>query len=120
MALGLGGILWLGACGASAQDGLSLQIQPSEAATPRAAIPGALDLTLRWPPARGASSMTLVAGRPLLGPPARANSLNTATSEPDARSPGDLMFVGVEFQGGARLRIRKWGDGLKLSYRNSF
>ncbi len=116
----LGGIAGFVTCAALAQERLSLQIKPSETPAPRVAGSPALDLTLRWPPVHGRSSMALVAGRPLLAPYPRANTLDALNTDPDARSPSELMFVGVEFDSGARLRVRKWGDGLKINYRTRF
>ena len=100
--------------------GLKLTLRPSDfplVATPTQ--PVRLDLTLRWDNLpTPAGPVSLFAGRTLgrLAP----NMPGLVSPDPELRSASDLMYIGVQFDGGARLRLKRSGDGLKLSYRSSF
>ncbi len=100
--------------------GLKLTLQPADfpvALTP--APPPRLDLTLRWDNVpTPAGPVSLFAGR-TFGPQGPAMP-GLVPPDADIRSPSDLMYVGVQFEGGARIRLKRSGDGLKLSYKNSF
>ncbi len=100
--------------------GLKLTLQPADFPdfiTP--APPPRLDLTLRWDNLpTPAGTVSLFAGRSFGAQGPAMPGL--VAPDADLRSPSDLMYVGVQFEGGARLRLKRSGDGLKLSYRASF
>ncbi len=100
--------------------GLKLTLRPSDFPVFIApATPPRLDLTLAWTNLpTPAGPVSLFAGRTLGRQAATIPGL--VPPDPEMRSPSDLMYVGVQFEGGARLRLKRSGDGLKLSYRASF
>lgn len=100
--------------------GLKLTLQPADFPvfnTP--AQPPRLDLTVRLDNLHSpAGTISLFAGRTIGRQPLAVPGL--VPPDPELRSASDLMYVGVQFEGGARLRLKRSGDGLKLSYRTSF
>ena len=100
--------------------GLKLGLQPADFpvfTTP--AQPPRLDLTVRLDNLHSpAGTVSLFAGRTVGRQPLAVPGL--VPPDPEVRSASDLMYVGVQFEGGARLRLKRSGDGLKLSYRTSF
>ena len=100
--------------------GLKLTVQPAEFPVFKSLPPAPrLDLTLRWDNLPSpAGTVSLFAGRTIGRQPLDIPGLVPPDAE--ARSASDLMYVGVQFEGGARLRLKRSGDGLKLSYRASF
>lgn len=100
--------------------GLKLTLQPADFPVWTTLHPAPhLDLTLRWANlSTPAGPVSLFAGR-TVGRQAPGMP-GLVAPDPELRSASDLMYVGVQFQGGARLRLKRSGDGLKISYRNSF
>lgn len=111
---------------AIAQDklGLKLTIEPANFALfppPAPAPQPQLDLTVHWkglPTHSGTAS--LIAGRPFTFGKNPHAMPGLVPPDPEARSPGDLLYVGMQFEDGTRIRLKRSGDGLKLSYRSTF
>lgn len=118
-------LLALAAPWAVAQDrlGLKLTVEPADFAIfpPPSNPPPQLDLTLHW---KGLStpsgSASLIAGRPFSFGKSGPAMPGLVPPDPEVRSPSDLVYVGMQFQDGTRIRLKRSGDGLKLSYRSSF
>lgn len=105
-----------------AQGDPQLAIQPAETALghpPPRTIP--LDLTLRSNRlATPYGQVRLFAGGTLVASRAAPAAPGLAPPDPDLRSRSDLFYVGMQFDNGARLRIKRSGDGIKVTYRASF
>ncbi len=110
--------------GAAAQEGLRLTLQPSDLVVVPAPVPRALDLTLHWTPDHEPGhAIDLIAGRQTRGlglQPTPSAMPGFAAARPEVLSLRELTFIGVQFQGGARLTLRRRGDGLGLTYRATF
>jgi len=108
------------------QQGLRLTLQPSDLVIVPAPVPPALDLTVHWTPAFGTgTAIDMIAGRQVRTPglglyPGGMDGSEFQPPRPEPLSLRELSFVGVQFQGGARLTLRRRGDGLGLVYRASF
>lgn len=80
-----------------------------------------IDLTLHWDGIpTPAGPISLFAGRPLAFGRRGTGLPGMVAPDPELRSASDLVYVGMQFDSGARLRLKRSGDGLKLSYRASF
>lgn len=119
-----GGGLCAAALVASAQEGLRMTLQPSDLVVPPYSAPRALDLTLHWTPDQESGhAIDLIAGRQTRGlglQPSASGMPDFTPARPEPLSLRELTFIGVQFQGGARLTLRRRGDGLGLSYRATF
>lgn len=110
------------AVAAGAQGDPVVAIQPAETPLghPAPRTPP-LDLTLRSHRlATPYGPVRLFAGGTLAGSRAAPAAPGLAPPDPDVRTRSDLVYVGVQFDNGARLRIKRSGDGIKLTYRASF
>ncbi|MFD0669815.1 hypothetical protein ACT80S_19005 [Ramlibacter sp. MAHUQ-53] len=112
-----------GATAAGAQEGLRLTLQPSDLVVVPAPTPRALDLTVHWTPEHEPGhAIDLIAGRQMrgLGLHPNASMPGFVPARPEPVSLRELTFIGVQFQGGSRLTLRRKGDGLGLTYRTTF
>lgn len=120
--LALAGLVLAAPLALAQQEKLGLRVTLDPSPSPTFVNPAAskrLDLTLqsnRLPAPAG--RLSLFAGR-TLGREA-PDTPGLAPLDPDVRSTSDLMYVGVQFEGGARLRLKRWGNGVKFSYRANF
>lgn len=108
---------------AGAQEGLRLTLQPSDLVVVPAPTPRALDLTVHWTPEHEPGhAIDLIAGRQMrgLGLHANASMPGFVPVRPEPLSLRELTFIGVQFQGGSRLTLRRKGNGLGLTYRTTF
>lgn len=125
-ACALGAALLAAAAPAAADEGLRLVLEPSVALRhpdlPLNLQPApALDLSVHWPAGRAkGSAFELIAGREVGGLGLQPAIPGFAHIKREPISLRELSFIGVQFQGGARLTLRKRGDGLGLTYRATF
>jgi len=111
---------------AFAQEGLQLTLEPSVTLRhPDLPLnlqpPPALDLSLHWSGGHGSgNAFELIAGRQVGGLGLQPGVPAFASIKREPISLRELTFIGVQFQGGARLTLRRRGDGLGLPYRATF
>ncbi len=121
LGLALVGAVLAAPAGAAANEGLRLTLQPSDLVVVPAPLPRALDLTVHWTPeSESGNAIDLIAGRQMRGLGLQPAMAGFVPARPEPVSLRELTFVGVQFHGGARLTLRRRGDGLGLTYRTTF